>query len=416
MNICLTKKNYLLGENVEGRVEDNNRNIPFEVVKITKHFDYVLYPEIKPLDGRFSIRIDDAGLYICRGCEPYTDIKAFSYGINKETDVDNAIINIYREREKSFSREKYADECGTKHFDVYMFCENMNPKADCEYDDIRIIPYNHYNQMGEYEFVNKFMEEYSITNAKLSKHDYRERYSCVFKMDNVVAIDCNSAGKFATDRMKVMLNLYAVCDMCNPRVIMSVVMDRDTKELYNRVNATGFSGNLLQLGDYGDSLLDKYHACVNNKQLCFLLSLARDAYSEMMADIRTYRLWLVLEYISFIFGIEGSEHENAIKLVQERAPEYYKDTLCNGMNTDQFLDVCLQRRNCCAHQGGCIVDLDGKCKSYLSHSQKRRELCSMYPVPDTSFMNDQICKELEWLVKSLIICAIDYCAKKSQNP
>ncbi len=409
MNICLSKKRYMMGEIVEGEVNDNDQNIPLEIFKVTKHFNFLIYQEIKPVSNRFSVNIDETGLYICRGCEPNTDIKAFSYGIDEETDVDTAIIKIYREREASFSREKHADEAGNKHFDIYMFCENINPKVDCEYNDVRIIPYNHYNQMGEYNFVNKFMEEYSITNDKLTELDCTERYSAVFKMDNVVAIDCNSAGKYAVDRMTVLLNLYAVQDMCNPRIIMSVVMDRDTKELYKHVNSPRFSGNLLQIGDYGETLLDWYHICVNNKQFRFLLSLARDAYSEMKADIKTYRLWLVLEYITFIFEIKGSKNENIImKLVKERAPEYYKESLCNGLNMEQFLDVCLQRRHCCTHQGGCLVDSDGKCNSHLTHSSKRREVCRKYPVPNTSFMNDEICIRLEWLVKSLIFSSINH--------
>ena len=410
MNICLSKKNFSLGNTIEGIVTDNDWNDSIEVIKITKYFDYIIYTEIVLQDNLFSFNINDPGLYICRGCKPNTDIKAFSYGLDEGIDVDNTIMNIYKDREESFSREKYADEGGNKHFDIYMFCENVNPKADCEYDDVRIIPYDYFNQMGEFAFVNRFMKDYTVTNSILSEADYSNRYSAVLKMVNVVAVDQNSAGKYATDRMSVLLNLYALRDICNPRVIMSVVLDRDTKQLFKYVNYPKFSGNLLQIGDYGEAFLDYYHVCVQDKQLRFLLTLIRDAYSEMMADIRTYRLWLVLEYITYIFNYDDklSEKDRVDKLIKEETPDYYNEPSCYGLKTEDFLDICLQRRNCCAHQGGCIAGSDGKCSTNLTKSKERREKCRPHPVQDTHFMNDGICQELEWLVKRLIYIAIDH--------
>ncbi len=408
MRLYLSKKNYRLGECVEGEVTDIDTNNSIKVIKITKHYDYLIYTEIQPVDNRFSINLNDAGLYICRGCEDNTDMKTFSYGMDEEIDPDNAIVNIYREREKSVSRKKHADEGGNKHFDVYMFCENINPISSCDYDDVRIIPYNHYNQMGEFDLINRFMEEYNISKAKLSESDYTHRYSAVLIMENIVALDYNSAGKYATDRMGVLLNLYAVQDMCNPRIIASVVMDRTTKELYRLMYAQKYLGNLLQIGDYGEGILRRYQICVHDKQLIFLLSLARDAYSEPMADIKTYRLWLVLEYIAFVFDIDDGEREKIRRLVKEKDPEYNEDTVCCGLDIESFLDVCLQRRNCCTHQGGCIVDSDGKCNTHLTRREDCRKKCSQFPVHGTYFMNDEICVKLEWLVKRLIFCCIDY--------
>ena len=131
------------------------------------------------------------------------------------------------------------------------------------------------------------------------------------------------------------------------------------------------------------------------------IDVIRDAYSEMMADIRTYRLWLVLEYITYIFNYDDklSEKDRVDKLIKEETPDYYNEPSCYGLKTEDFLDICLQRRNCCAHQGGCIAGSDGKCSTNLTKSKERREKCRPHPVQDTHFVNDGICRELEWLGK-----------------
>ena len=66
MNICLSKKNFSLGNTIEGIVTDNDWNDSIEVIKITKYFDYIIYTEIVLQDNLFSFNINDPGLYICR--------------------------------------------------------------------------------------------------------------------------------------------------------------------------------------------------------------------------------------------------------------------------------------------------------------------------------------------------------------
>jgi len=185
---------------------------------------------------------------------------------------------------------------------------------------------------------------------------------------------------------------------------------------------TRYKGNLLLLAEQGFNIRHYYeYLNKDNNYLTVYMKLLNEAKNEENRMLKYYRYWNILEGIASlkryannsmkrwdgttIYNKNGNEIQigtEALNIVfelvrnnfVETSEENFLSNLDNVKSVKEFLGICYQRRNCCAHRGECYYTDKEICVE-AKNSMKLCKDSNIIYKEEPIFLQDRILRKLE---------------------
>lgn len=332
--------------------------------------------------------------------------------------------NIYRLREEKYNRPRYkVNEKVAIPFDVYVFCKNIKNSVRAQYDDVEIFPYDYLKLTSEVNYINSFYKD--IINLQLTVH--QERFnssipSAVFRVTNIMALNYEEAEEYALKKVDILNNIFTALLGSHGTYFSVVTLNK--KEQMSKINMldTRYKGNLLLLAEQGFNIRHYYeYLNKENSYLIVYMKLLNEAKNEENRMLQYYRYWNILEGIASLKKYEDNsmkkwdgtvvynKNGNKIKIGTEAlnivfelvrnnfiktSEESFISNLDNVKSVKEFLGICYQRRNCCAHRGECYCND----KKICVENKKSMKMCkdnNIIHKEEPIFLQDRILRKLE---------------------
>lgn len=446
INISFKKNNFIPLEKIIGQFEFNrkldNSKLKFILVHVYDWFDETIILDGSGTyeNGIINFKMNNGlekGLYtllcikdakdnvlIGRENDNLHPIAAFTVLATKEKDAMKLYYDIYKMREDRFNRPKYRiNNKNAIPFDVYVFCKNLKNSVIAQYDDVEIYPFGYLNLNSEVDYMNSFYKE--MTNYQMTvRHEKFETSvpSAVFKVSNIMALDYEEAEKYAIEKIDILNNIFTTLLWSHGTYFSVVTFNK--KDHMTKINMleTRYKGNLFLLAEQGFNIRHYYkYLNKENSYLIVYMKLLNEARNEENRMLQYYRYWNVLEGISslknyenntmkkwdgtIVYNKQGNKLKignealnNVYELIRENFRDVREDIFTSNLDNinsvKEFLGVCYQRRNCCAHRGECYC----KDEKICLESKKSMKLCNNSNIihnEDPIQFRDRILRKLE---------------------
>lgn len=307
---------------------------------------------------------------------------SFCIGGSLEKNPIDLYKFIVETRERKFNEPKGDYQTpGTVPYNVFIFAKNIYAQTVAQYCDVEIYPYDYLTMESETNYINKFFKHFPGIDINVHKEKFeREIPAAGFCVNNIYASSYDEAQQYALRQVEILNSIYTVLLRSHGEFFASLVFN--TKEKITRISMldTRYKGNLLLLAEQGFNIKHFYkYLSTSNSYLQVYLKLLNEAMNETNPMLQYYRFWNIAEGIAskkqyqlkkmkkwdgssvISKGKEILIGDTALNIVFE----LYRDNFGNVSDTDfvagienvsrtkEFLSICYQRRNCCAHQGTC---------------------------------------------------------------
>ncbi len=401
----LDKHNFMSLEQIKGKFEYTKdligTNLVFVIARV-----YDWYDEIIRLNGKGKINngylffeinnglktglyeilaIKDESGRVLYGDENNNTnpIEAFFINNDKELDVISICKKIHLNRESYFAKEKYI--CAKNKaipFDVFVFCKNIKIDVNAQYEDIEIYPYEYLKLTSEVDYINSFFKNKIGIDLTVHSEKYEHDIpSAVFHMRNIMAIDYEQAKNYALRKANMLNSIYTTLLGSHGTCFAVVTLNKIEKMSQISIMDTRYKGNLLLWAENGFNIREYYkYLNKDNGYLEVYMKLLTEARKEEDRMLQYYRYWNILEGLALlkkfdrynlkswdgtiIYNKKGQLQKigddalnNVFELVRINFGKYTENNFIgkieNITTVREFLRICQQRRNCCAHRGAC---------------------------------------------------------------
>lgn len=450
----LDKYNFLSIEYISGKIKLNkNLNNEKLIFKIAHVYDW--YDETLTLNGNGTIKDGyllfkinnglEKGLYEILAIKDEQGNNLYGEENNNINPIDAFLINnseeknaleicnkVHAGREKFFMTPKYiCDKNKAIPFDVYIFCKNIKIDVNAQYEDIEIFPYDYLKMTSEVNYINSFFKEKVDIDLTVHSEKYEHDVpSAVFYMCNIMALNYEQAKEYALKKADILNNIYTTLLGSHGTYFAVVTLNKKEKMSQIKLLDTRYKGNLLLWAENGFNIRQYYkYLNKDNSYLIVYMKLLNEAKNEENRMLKYYRYWNILEGIaklknfsrkkikkwdgSIVYNKKGQEIEigeealnNVFELVRIN---FSKNTEMNFLgkieninSVKEFLDICCQRRNCCAHRGNCYSQDKNIClttKDKMCNCKKNNIIHQEEPIQ----FQDKILRKLEEITSQIIL-------------
>ena len=318
--------------------------------------------------------------------------------------LDKNPIELYKfiveTRDRKFNEpEGNYQAQGTESYNVFVFAKNIYAQTVAQYCDVEIYPYDYLTMESETNYINRFFKHFPGIDIIVHKEKFeREIPAAVFCVNNIYASSYDEAQEYALRQVEMLNSIYTILLRSHGEFFAALVFN--TKEKRTRISMldTRYKGNLLLLAEQGFNIKHFYkHISTSNSYLHVYLKLLNEAMNETNPMLQYYRFWNIAEGIaskkqyhsrkmkkwdgSSVIGkgkdvlIGETALNNVFELYRENFGSISDKDFAAGLEKiskpKEFLSVCYQRRNCCAHLGTCF-SADGK---ICDKNDKVKKLC-----------------------------------------
>lgn len=426
-----------------------NIKISLQMAQVFEWYDCSKYitPEVEIEDSDIKISFTnnlDSGVYVLvsilredgtsilgekNNIENYIDCFYSDY---KCKDTASCFYNRIKEKRKwNVQRPKFRiEEKNVKPFDVFVFAKNILLSTVADYEDIQVVPYEYLSSISEINYINKFFNERVNTiEFKVREEIAKEnKPSVVFVIQNIMAFDYNDAEKFALEKIDCLNNIFSLLLKCHGTYFGIITFN--TKDKMTKINIldTLYKGNLFLLAENGFNIRHFYsYLSRNNTYLNVYLKLLNEAIKENERLLKYYRFWNILEGLANTKNYENKVMKkwNGNIVVSNGRTVRIKDNALDkvfellrntfAVNNEkinfkleqiksekEFLSVCYQRRNCCAHQGDCFLNDKAKCLDNKETMQRCKNNNVLHTEEPIAFQ-DKILRELESITMRVLM-------------
>ena len=403
---CINKGDY-----VEFKINNGLEKGLYEILAIKNEKDILVYGDEK------------------KNVHP---IGAFTINSSKSINAIDVCKQIHVNRERMFNRPKHLCNNGKgKIFDVYIFCKNIKIGVLAHYDDIEVFPYEYLKITNEIEYINSFFKEKAFIDLVRPEEKYtKEIPSAVFHVSNIVALNYDDAKEYALQKADILNNIFTVLLRSHGTYFAVIILNKTERISQISLLNENYKGNLLLLAENGFNIRQYYNYLnKNNSYLIVYMKLLNDAINEKSRLLKYYRYWNILEGIALLKNFKKKKmknwngdlvfnNKNKEILIGEEAvnnvfellrinfssndEKYFINNLENIKNVKEFLQICYQRRNCCAHRGECY----SQDKEICDNQRKIMNLCQKNNIihkEEPSQFQDRILRKLQDVVVDVIL-------------
>ncbi|MBQ9314277.1 MAG: hypothetical protein IJ220_04640 [Clostridia bacterium] len=402
----LNKDSYISIEFISGNLKTKNELVNTDDLQFIVARVYDWYDEKIVLSGRGEI-IDsvlyfkinnglEKGLYELLAIKDSNGVTLIgnennncnpiaAYTVNAHNKKSALLIckEIHDMREREFNKPKYiCKKEKAKPFDVFVFCKNIKIDVTAQYEDIQIFPYEYLKMTSEVDYINSFFKNIINMNLEVKYEKFEhELPSAVFHISNIMALDYEQAKRYALKRIDFLNSVYTVLLGSHGTYFSIVTLNKEEKMSQISMCNTRYKGNLFLFAENGFNIKQFYKYIKNDKgYLSVYLKLLVEAKNEDNRMLKYYRYWNILEGIASLKKYEQCEMKKwdgsnvynksgnkilvgneALNIVFELIRNYFSEQseetflgqIENINSVKEFLGICYQRRNCCAHRGEC---------------------------------------------------------------
>ena len=450
----LDKSNFLSMEYISGRIKYEKNIDDTTLIFIIAHV-YDWYDESIRLEGSYKIEENslvfkinnglESGLYEILSIEDTKGniiagnknnnihpLDVFSINYSEEKDVINKNKKIHQNRDDFFNKPKYI--CNKENaipFDVFIFCKNIKIDVNAQYQDIEVIPYEYLKMTSEVNYINSFFKnKVDIQLTVNSKNFENEFPSVVFHMSNIMALNYEQAKEYALKKVDILNNIYTTLLGSHGKYFSVITLNKKEKMSQISMIDTRYKGNLFLLAENGFNIRQYYkYLNENNSYLIVYMKLLNEAKNEENRMLQYYRYWNILEGIASLKNFTNSKMkkwdgtivvnkqgkdinvgDEALNIVFElirikfskSAEKDFLGKIENIRSIKEFLKICYQRRNCCAHRGECYKNNKNIClstKDSMCICKKNNIIHEEDPIP----FQDRVLRKLQDMTTEVIL-------------
>lgn len=423
--MILYKQCYLLNEEIEGKLKisgyDDCENIEIEmqICKVYNWYDASFVENViaKISGGILYFKLSnllESGLYaiiaICiknktvYGRKDDTEHCKDVFAITEKTNIDTVALyqSIARRRELDIQRPKlYEDDNTTSPYDIMLFVKNLQIENTAYYDVVQVYPYEYLKLTGEVNYINDFIKNITNIGAMVDEKVFETSVpAAVFIISNIMAHNDKEAESFALKKAQLLNSIFTSLLHSHGSIFAMLTFDKKERKFKTTMLNTRYKGNLLHLAENGFTIRH-YFKCIDSTEsyMRVYLKLLNDAQNENDRMMKYYRWWNILEGLAMrknyskepmkkwsgevVRGKKGvvligeEALSNVFELVRQNFSGVEGDTFVKDLNNvitpKEFLSICYQRRNCCAHRGECCERDTSICLDDKSYMVKCRE-------------------------------------------
>lgn len=452
--MMLDKYNFMSMEYISGKIKFKknciNKKIIFEIARVYDWYDekITLKGEGTIKDGYLLFKINNGlekGLYELLAIKDEQGNVLYGEENNNINPIDAFLINntkgknaldickkVHLERDTFFSKPKYiCDKDKATSFDVYIFCKNIKIDVNAQYEDIEIFPYEYLKMTSEVNYINSFFKEKANINLTVHQEKYEQEIpSAVFYMCNIMALDYEQAKKYALNKADILNNIYTTLLGSHGTYFAVVTLNKKEKMSQISILDTRYKGNLFLWAENGFNIR-QYYKYLNkeNSYLTVYMKLLNEAENEENRMLKYYRYWNILEGIAslknfkemkmkkwdgtVVFNKNGQELNigvealnNVFELIRinfaKNSEIEFLGKIEDIKSVKEFLEICYQRRNCCAHKGNCYFQDKNIClttKNRMCRCKRNNIIHTEEPVQ----FQDKVLRRLQEITTQVIL-------------
>lgn len=451
----LDKENFISIEYISGKIQlrdniINDGNFQFIIARVFDWYDerIILNGQGEVINNIFKFKISNGleeGLYelleirdlnntVLLGNENNNINPMAAFTINKNNKKNPLLVcnEIHKIRENIFNNPKYiCQKDKAIPFDVYIFCKNIKIDVTAQYEDVQVFPYDYLKMTSEVDYINSFFKE-KVNMDLVVKHEKfdHELPSAVYHMSNIMALNYEQAKEYALKKIDFLNSIYTALLGSHGTYFAIVTLNKKEKMSQISMCDTRYKGNLFLLAENGFNIRQYYkYIRKGNNYLAVYMKLLIEAKNENNRMLKYYRYWNILEGIASLKKFEKCEmkkwdgtnvynkHGNKIQVGEEalnivfemvrrefskQKEEDFLGKIEKIKSVKEFLGICYQRRNCCAHRGECYSydksiclntnkSMDNCCSNNIIHKEE--------PIP----FQDKILRKLEEITVDIIL-------------
>ena len=450
----LDKYNFISMEYISGKIKLsknwNNKKLIFKIARVYDWYDetITLSGEGIVKDGYLLFKINNGlekGLYEILAIKDEQGNVLYGEESNNINPIDAFLINnlkeknaldickkVHIEREAFFTKPKYiCNKDKAIPFDVYIFCKNIKIDVNAQYEDIEIFPYEYLKMTSEVNYINSFFKE--KVNIDLTVHSEKYEHelpSAVFYMCNIMALDYEQAKEYALKKADILNNIYTTLLGSHGTYFAVITLNKKEKMSQISILDTRYKGNLFLWAENGFNIR-QYYKYLNkeNGYLTVYMKLLNEAKNEENRMLKYYRYWNILEGIAslknfkkmkmkkwdgtIVCNKKGQELDigekalnNVFELIRSNFSKKSEMEFLGKIeyikSVKEFLNICYQRRNCCAHRGNCYSQDKNIClatKDKMCNCKKNNIIHIEEPIP----FQDIILRKLQEITTQIIL-------------
>ena len=309
---------------------------------------------------------------------------------------------ILKERDSYISKPKFRiEDKSASSYDVFLFIKNLDISYNAYYDTIQVYPYDYLRCTSEIEYINEFIQKNTNINIVVNQ-EYFEKLvpSAVFVINNIMAYDYEEAEEYAINEAEKLNSIFTVLLHSHGTIFATLTNGKKERKYKTTILDTRYKGNLLHLAENGFNIRHYFKYISESDSYIFVyLKLLRDAQNENERMLKYYRYWNILEGLAMrkdyrnniltdwqgnivkskrgICTIGDQKLNNVFELVRQNFSNIDGTTFVQGLpnisTPKEFISVCYQRRNCCAHWGSCNNTDSSICSAKENHKKKCKE-------------------------------------------
>ena len=356
----------------------------------------------------------------------------FTINVDNNKDALKVCRKIHMMRDNLFNLPKYiCNRDKVIPFDVYVFCKNIKIDVIAQYEDVEVFPYEYLKMTSEVDYINSFFTKQINVGLKVKHESFEHEVpSAVYHMSNIMALDYEQAKEYAIRKIDYLNSIYTTLLGSHGTYFAIVTFNKKEKMSQISMCDTRYKGNLLLLAENGFSIRKYYKYLKKEKSyLSVYMKLLVEAKNENSRMLKYYRYWNILEGIASLKKYEkcnmkkwdgtyvynkrgenikvGTEALNKVfELVRKNFNEQTEESILGKMekikSVKEFLEICYQRRNCCAHRGECYKNDKSIClktNEKMLNCNKKNIIHIEEPIP----FQDRILRKLEEITVDIIL-------------
>lgn len=359
----------------------------------------------------------------------------------KNIDALSLYKKILKERELCISKAKFrTEDKEASSYDVLLFIKNLDISNNAYYDTIQVYPYDSLKTTSEVEYINDFIKNNTNINVAVNPKSFeRSIPSAVFVISNIMAYNYEEAEKYAINEAEKLNSIFTVLLHSHGTIFATLTNGKKERKYKTTILDIRYKGNLLHLAEDGFNVRHYFrYISKSDSYITVYLKLLRDAQNENERMLKYYRYWNILEGIAMRKGycnnplvdwqgniirnnkgickIGEQALNNVFELVRQNFSNIdsavFVQELPNISKPKEFLSVCYQRRNCCAHWGSC----NNKDASICCVNKKQMKKCKESNIVDSSKpegFSDAILRKLQDITFQIVLEELQVKAGKS---
>ena len=354
--------------------------------------------------------------------------------IDENNNMQNAkeLFNIIRRKREEIFNLPIGDINENNSYQVLIFCKDIYADACAQYGQIQITPYKNLGYESEIKYINNFFKHCQTNiNINLNEKDILEshfRPSAIIHIPNVIANNIQRAEEISLNKASILINIFSLLKKSHGSFFAIFINHKNNGKHYFKFLDGEYRGNLIPgtiSGENGE-IIRQYNQVLSESpsEMNVFIQLLNDYIKENNIMMKYYRLWEIIEGFArkqnicnkLVKDWNGNIFRNkkGKKMQITEAKQYvfevlrlnfgnineneFMEELKDIISIQDFITIWYQRRNCCAHQGGCFENNIKICDP----SNEKCIICKKNKYEIKSIFEDKILNKAEKCVFDII--------------